>query len=59
MPCRIPSDIDLPTLYPHRERCAILKSKTHISTKTFWHPVLDGAVNKHNLSTGETREFAI
>ncbi len=24
-----------------------------------WPPTLDGAVNKRNLSTGETREFAI
>jgi hypothetical protein len=23
-----------------------------------WHPELDGAVNKPNLSTGETGEFA-
>jgi len=33
------------------------RPKSHV-VKTISHPTLDGAVNKRNLSTGETGEFA-
>jgi hypothetical protein len=29
-----------------------------LTPREWWHPVLDKAVNKRILSTGETREFA-